>query len=343
VLNDILDFTKLEAGHFKISAEPFSLRNLVEEVRRLMQPIADDKHLIMSMHVTDSVPDRVCGDAHRLHQVLCNLVGNAVKFTDTGRIDVVVRVTDRASTDPDIHWIRFDVRDTGTGISDDKLGDLFQPFSQLDASTSRRHSGTGLGLAIVRQLLDLMNGEVGVESTIGIGSLFWIEVPLPLSASAAYLDITHDTGIGQRADDPGAIATMPSLRILVAEDNAINQTLIQIYLTERRHRVMIVGDGQAAIEQAQTADYDLVLMDMRMPGVDGAEAIRSIRKGDRNQYTAIYALTADILLSSAVQGVRAMLDGVLAKPIEFKLLDEVLERVARGRSGHRRFCDTSMG
>ncbi|HEY0835507.1 MAG TPA: response regulator [Azospirillum sp.] len=315
ILNDILDFSKLEAGRVELESAEFHVGRVVGSTVALLTSRAQEKGLDLTVEVAPDVPPAVVGDAGRLRQVLLNLVGNAVKFTDAGRVHVDVRpliIGDGGAI------LRFAVSDTGIGIAEEAMGTLFQSFSQADASISRRYGGTGLGLAVCRRLVERMGGRMGVDSTPGVGSRFWFEVRFPLAAGPV--------------PQPGAAApAIPAapLSILLAEDNPVNQKVAAGLLARRGHRVTVVPDGRRAVEAVRAQAFDAVLMDMQMPGMDGLEATRAIRRlpGPAGRVPVI-AMTANTMPGDAERCYAAGMDGYLRKPVSAAELDAALARHA---------------
>ena len=264
VVNDVLDFSKIEAGQIDLAAEPFVLEDLLDQAVAITRTGADHKGLSLAVQADAGLPPRLVGDADRLRQVLMNLLNNAVKFTDTGRVTLIAERVPGAEAGHAL--LRFAVADTGIGIPEAKRHKLFERFSQVDGSIQREYGGTGLGLAICRQLVDLMGGKIGVESAEGRGSRFWFTVPLPVAQAPAAV-----------AAPAAAEAVYTSRRILLVEDTPLNRDLALAVLAAAGHRVEAVGSGSEAIEAVQAAPYDLVLMDVQMPGMDGMTATRYIR------------------------------------------------------------------
>jgi signal transduction histidine kinase/ActR/RegA family two-component response regulator len=309
IINDILDFSKIEAGRIEIERVTFDPKALAEECVALVRPTLHGKPV--TLHVTHgrSVPDWVLGDAGHLRQVLLNLLNNAVKFTDRGSAELSIHA-------PAEGWIEIRVTDSGIGIPEDRLPFLFQRFSQV-GDASRRAQGTGLGLAISRALVELMGGRIEVLSQLGHGSTFIIELPMETTDAPDVAFAAGTAGITSRG----------SARVLIAEDLVINQELARAILTQAGHRVEIVANGAEAVAAVQRVRYDLVLMDIRMPVMDGIEACIAIRRQEAGgRHTPIIALTADALESDLQRSLSAGMDGHLTKPLDPKAL---LEAVAR--------------
>jgi PAS domain S-box-containing protein len=324
VLNDILDFSKIEAGKLALRKADFDLAETTREVVDLFSAQAAEKGLELVHRVDERVPSTLQGDPNRIHQILSNLVGNAVKFTERGRVSVDVRSFGGSGR---VTLLRIEVRDTGIGIAfEDQIG-IFDPFFQADASAARRHGGTGLGLAISKQLVEMMGGELGVTSEPGKGSTFWLTLPLERSAN-------QDSLVGARPPDAPGVGRRLEGRVLLAEDNPVNQEVARAMLEALGLEVTIVGNGRRAIEALSEARYDLVLMDCQMPEMDGYEATRVIRESGpamppqaRGETTMpIIALTAH-----AMQGVReeclaAGMNDYISKPFNQAELEKILRR-----------------
>ncbi|MEI7954108.1 MAG: CHASE domain-containing protein [Verrucomicrobiota bacterium] len=320
LINDILDFSKIEAGKLDMEVLDFDLPALLEELAELLTIRAHSKGLQFSCSIAPGTPSRLRGDPNRLRQVLLNLAGNAIKFTPDG--EVTVRASLTAST-ADSRILRFAVQDTGIGIPADKQALLFSKFSQVDASTSRHYGGTGLGLAISKQLVQLMGGEIGVSSSVGCGSEFWFTACF-ISPAGKAADVApprhHSTAIRSH---------WPSMRVLLAEDNLINQKVASGYLHNLGLPVDVVANGKEAVEAIATQAYDLVLMDMQMPGMDGLEATRLIRASDGaalNPGLPIIAMTANAMQGDRELCLEAGMNDYVSKPITPTSLAHVLER-----------------
>jgi signal transduction histidine kinase/CheY-like chemotaxis protein len=326
VINDILDFSRIEAGRMTLESTDFSIRKCVGDAVRSIEPLATGKGLQVRTEIAPEVPDWVRGDPHRLRQVLLNLTGNALKFTDRGHIEVRVSLPGAPADDSAPVEIEFAVSDTGMGIPEDRQALIFQPFLQADGSISRRFGGTGLGLSISARLAEMMNGGMWVQSREGEGSTFSFLITVPRGSAPA----EADAGAA-----PMARAVHEPLSILVAEDNAINQRLIRHLLETRGHRVTIAPDGAAAVEAWRNERYDLILMDVQMPLMDGLEATRQIRALERavGAHIPVIALTAHAMKGDSDRCVESGMDGYISKPIRVEDLDRIL--VERGGVG----CD----
>ncbi len=319
VIRDILDLSRAEADRLELATEPFALRNAVAEVVRLLQPKASDKNLQLSLEMAPHLPPQVLGDATRLQQILMNLLGNALKFTETGQ--VTVRVTgDRLE---DGRWeVEIAVQDTGIGIDPARQAGLFEPFFQGDSSIARRFGGSGLGLAICKRLCEKMQGSITVESVLGQGSTFRVRLPLPEGPT---------TTAGRCARNPTWETAAAPLRILVAEDNRTNQRLISLVLKRLGHTADLVEDGHEAVLAWQRQPYDLILMDVRMPNVDGLTATRQIRSQPERPQPWIVGLSGDALTETQDVAIAAGMDNYLIKPLDIRKLAAVLQQVAKER------------
>jgi len=315
IIDDILDIAKMEAGPITFDHRPFEIGPLVEGVVALQAPRLAGRPVDLTQTVAPAARGLFVGDPARLRQVLVNLVGNAVKFTERGRI--LVEVTADDSDDP-VRRVRFVVSDTGIGIPERARPKLFTMFSQADSSTERRYGGSGLGLAICRRIIAAMGGDIGFESVEGVGSTFHVTVPLARAAT---------DGCDAPADPPSGMAPM---RILVAEDNQVNQQVAAALLERLGHHPTLVGDGALAVDHLVRADVDLVLMDVQMPGLDGITATRLIRglPGVKSQ-VPIIAMTANTMTSDRTAYLDAGMNDVIAKPIDRRRLAQILDRWGR--------------
>jgi len=311
VLNDVLDLSKIEAGKFALVNENFELERLLNPARESFAVMAKAKGLDFSLRIAESARGWWRGDADRLRQVAGNLISNAVKFTPEGSVSVVF------DTNPATGALRFEVADTGVGIAEEKLPTLFEKFTQADNSATRRFGGTGLGLAISRELTQMMGGTITVASHEGQGSTFIVELPLPRGEAPI------EEFVAEEAPD----TDVDSLRILAAEDNPTNQQVLTAVMESLGIDVDIVADGKAAVEAWRDGAYDLILMDIQMPVMDGMDAARAIRaeeRGGARRRTPIVALTANALSHQVDEYLAVGMDGHVAKPIEIAKLYEAI-------------------
>ena len=328
IINDILDFSKIEAGHMELDPTDFDLRLLIKQTVATLIPAATDKGLRLGFSVHPELPSHIRADHGRLRQILINLVGNAVKFTDRGAVEV--RCMPAASNDDqsrtDQLTLRFEVRDTGIGIDASRLERLFKPFSQVDGSMSRRYGGTGLGLAVSRQLAILMGGAIGVDSTPAQGSLFWFTI----TAQALDAVATNEMPASTENIDGDATPDLTGVEVLLAEDHPVNQEIARVMLESLGCRVTLAADGKAAVAAFRERPFDIVLMDCQMPEMDGFEATYRIRAlepvGTR---TPIVALTANAMAGDREQCLAAGMDDYLSKPIQTRDLAIALARWRR--------------
>ena len=330
LINDILDLSKIEAGKLDIDPHPFDMDTLAHEVGALLQVRADQKGIGFAIHLDPNLHLTWLGDSLRIRQILLNLGGNAVKFTQTGRVDIRIQL---AEGDAPGSQMRFTVTDTGIGMTAGTLATLFNKFQQADAGIARRHGGTGLGLAISKSLAEAMGGHIDVSSQPGQGSQFTLTLPLEaISAMPAdsRFDVLTTTTLPASGGQPNATAVHPANRqVLVAEDHPINQKLITTLLERMGWTVHLVADGKQAVEAAASADYALVLMDMQMPEMDGLTATRHIRQlsGPRAA-VPIVALTANAMQSDREACLQAGMNDFLAKPFKTDELASCLTRWA---------------
>jgi PAS domain S-box-containing protein len=314
IINDLLDFSKIEAGKLRLEMMDFELRPIVEEVIDLLGAAAHDKELSLTTYVHRDVPAFVRGDPGRLRQILTNLVGNAIKFTDQG--EVTVRVMAASPNPPSL---RFEVTDTGIGISPEGQRQLFQAFEQVDSSASRRHGGTGLGLAISKQLAEMMGGGIGLESALGAGSTFWFSVPLVAA------DLPRPPADCRQ--DPVELRSHHGARLLVAEDNAVNQLVAVRMLEKLGYRADVAANGSEAVDALMRIDYAAVLMDCQMPEMDGFGATREIRRRQSPAHrTPIIAMTAAAAQEDRDRCFAADMDDYVSKPVRIEELGRVLDR-----------------
>lgn len=320
LINDILDLAKIEAGKLDLEVLPYDLPEVVRNVAAMFKIPAREKGVEVSFCLDERVPLRILGDSNRLRQILVNLAGNAMKFTEKGRVDILVRYV--RDTDQGV-LATFAVRDTGIGIPEARRQAIFEKFTQADGSTTRKYGGTGLGLAICQQLVALMGGEIAVESEIGTGSTFLFTIPL----------IAARESVAVAAESVGATksdaAVLAATRILLVEDNAVNQKLASIIITRQGFQLGVAADGLEALEQLKNQEFDLVLMDVQMPNMDGHTATRKIRELEasqekRREYVSLRDRTAPLRIIGLTAHARkedeqacyqSGMDGFLTKPI----------------------------
>ena len=315
IIGDILDYSKIEAGKLELEERAFDLHRLLRDCRDLMSNAASQKGLLLQLSLGGTVPRFVHGDEAGIRQILLNLVGNAVKFTERGSVLVSAGLLSAEDGEGAPVLLRFSVSDTGPGIASAEQANLFQRFSQGDRSTTRRYGGTGLGLIISKQLSELMGGRIGVQSSPGVGSTFWFELPLPVAAAP-----------GLAAERREAAATRCA-RILLAEDVPMNQIVTSSILCKAGHTVEVVEDGVLAVEAMRKGEFDLVLMDMQMPRMDGLQATAAIRQlGGRRGAVPIIALTANALTDQLQLCLDVGMNDHVTKPIERDTLLSAVDR-----------------
>jgi PAS domain S-box-containing protein len=324
LIDDILDLSKIEAGRLELESRQVELPTLINEIGMAMRPVAERKRLDFRLKLTQDCYCLTVCDDNRLRQIFTNLVGNAIKFTQSGFVELT---GSRITRDPGHSRFRFEIRDSGIGIPKDRLDNLFSAFSQVDSSMARRFGGTGLGLSICKELVNLMDGEIGVESEAGRGSVFWFELPLKVEAENIE---TSATSTDAETEKPMSRAEWKRFRgsILVAEDNKINQMYIKEILKTFGCTATIAANGEQAVQLAAAADYDLILMDCQMPEMDGFMATREIRQREEKSSTGaripIVALTANALKGDRERCLKAGMDEYLSKPVEADRLQQVL-------------------
>jgi CheY-like chemotaxis protein/two-component sensor histidine kinase len=328
LINDILDLSKVEAGKLDILESRFELRELCDSMASIFKDQFDRKGVSLAFDIEPGVPQVIQADVTRLRQVLFNLVGNAVKFTEKGRVDIRIKAS---GEEQGRRRLLFSVSDTGIGIPADQLSSLFKPFAQIDGSLTRKHQGTGLGLSIVKRLVELMGGTVAIESELGRGVTirFDILVGVPQQQS----------GSEPASLEPEAAPAVPtgerrSLKILLVEDEAINKMTMARLLTKRGHEVVTAGSGGAALELLARDRFDCIFMDMQMPDMDGVTVTRLIRSSDGTSFDPhihIIAHTAHAMTGDREKFLKAGLDDYLSKPVEVEALDRTLENVMHGR------------
>jgi signal transduction histidine kinase len=326
VIGDILDFSKIEAGKIELEEIAFSLTDCIEGVLKAIRFQAKEKGLELVCDIGAKVPHAVRGDPGRLRQVLLNLVGNAIKFTDEGAVGLKV-VADVIEENASI--LHFIVSDSGIGIAPEKFDMIFDSFNQADASTTRHYGGTGLGLTISRYLVRMMSGRLWVESELGVGSRFHFTVRLITEKNS--VSVTETVAIPLTTRHSLSKSDFPrSLQILLAEDNRVNQKIAIRLLEKRGHRVVLAVSGKEALEALAQASFDLVLMDVHMPDMDGIEATIAIREKEKSTglHQPVIAMTALAMKGDRERCLAAGMDGYLSKPIDLQQLDDVLATYA---------------
>ena len=319
LLNDILDLSKVEAGKLELEELPFDLRQWFEESIKSMAFRAKQKDLTLQCAVDPEVPEHLIGDWHRLHQVLLNLLANAIKFTDRGGIQVKIRPYRRGERFVEL---LFEVRDTGIGIPPQKCKTIFQEFEQADNSTKRRYGGTGLGLAICRRLVELMQGRIGVKSVVNEGSVFHFTARFGLQELP---DSGPREGPAAGPETRESALDRRPLKILLAEDSPVNQRLAVGLLRRKGHLVTVAANGKQAVEAFRNESFDLVFMDVQMPEMDGFEATETIRAAEeKGQHVPIIAMTAHAMKGDRERCLQSGMDAYLAKPIRARELYEVI-------------------
>ena len=332
LINDILDLSKIEADKLELARAPFSIRQSVDEAVRMLAVTARQKGLTLNIDIAADVPECLVADAVRLRQILSNLVGNAIKFTDRGYVTVRVSIEQSSNGGASLHFL---VRDSGIGIPEEQQACIFEPFRQADGSTTRRHEGTGLGLAICTRLVQLMGGRLWVESRAGEGSTFHFTAPFEHSRAG---EANQPGAAAARDVSTLAAALHPasaiSLRVLVAEDNAVNQNLVRSVLKKDGHAVQLAGNGREVLAALEGSRFDLILMDVQMPGMDGFEATAAIRKAERvtGSHVPIVAITAHAMQGDRERCLEAGMDEYLTKPIDLAKLRAMLRKWSRGDS-----------
>ena len=314
IINDILDISKVEAGKLTLDNAPFSLRYLSGEVANLVKTQAQNKNVEFLLNIAADVHDGLAGDQLRLRQVLLNLCGNAVKFTSRGSVSLDVSLKE---TDGKYASVRFAVRDTGIGISEEDIKKLFMKFQQADTSTARKFGGTGLGLFISQQIVSLMGGSIEVKSVPGVGSTFFFTLRLPLASVNALSQ-------SENCSEKECVPDFQDKAVLLAEDNPINQEVISAMLEKFRIVPVIASNGREALSMVQSRKFDLILMDCQMPEMDGLEATRQIRAGKSNPDVKIVAVTASAMTEYRDLCFAAGMDDYISKPIREQAFNDVI-------------------
>jgi PAS domain S-box-containing protein len=325
IINDILDFSKIEASRLELDLIEFPLRDSLNTVTKTLALTASQKKLELACHFAPNVPDALIGDPGRLRQILVNLIGNAIKFTEHGGIFLEVALDSLVHEQGTLH---FSVRDTGPGIPSDKQELIFNAFTQADLSTTRKFGGTGLGLTISSRLVDLMGGKIWVESKPGQGTTFHFTAQFKIGHAAPSASSEKLAGPASSAGE-----TRKSLRILLAEDNLINQKLAVRLLEKQGHRVTVVTDGRGVLAILEIQTFDLLLMDLQMPGMGGSEAAERIREKEKSTglHLPIIAMTASYMREDREKCFAAGMDGYISKPIQIQEFLELVEAHSRGQ------------
>lgn len=333
IINDMLDLSKIESGKLELEEQPFELRKCINEALALLALKAKEKELKLTFLDTPEIPAMIVGDITRLRQVLVNLVSNAIKFTDAGGVEI--SVVARKNGDKHTQEIEFAVRDTGIGIAEKSLERLFKPFSQVNSSITRQYGGTGLGLAICKQLCELMSGKIWVESKIGIGTTFYFVITTSIipeetvnrvSRGSEPLIHTQMLEAENDAKFDGQMAEQHPLKILLVEDNMINQRMIKLMLQRMGYLPDVANNGLEALAALRRQIYDVVLMDVQMPEMDGLTATQQIKQGWGEPQPWIIALTASAMWGERDRCLASGMDDYLVKPIRIAELMQALKR-----------------
>ena len=328
-IEDVLDMAKIEAGRVAIESRPFEPSRMLPATVKVILPQARYKGLAVNVDISPSLSGWVLGDAHHLRQVVLNLLANAVKFTERGEISLKALIVGTSASER----MRIEVKDTGVGISEGKQAKIFEPFTQADDSITRVYGGTGLGTTIARHLVMLMDGTIGVESEVGIGSLFWVEIPL-IRTEAHGLDLSEELSTNARstntvhalaASQPATVHKLRGARILVAEDNPTNQRVAQLILESGGHAVTIVENGEKALDLLERGAFDLALFDLSMPLVSGVEALKLYRFTTPNPIPVLI-LSANVTTEAIDECHRAGAAEFMPKPLRASLLLDAIER-----------------
>jgi signal transduction histidine kinase/CheY-like chemotaxis protein len=317
IINGILDFSKIEAGKMELESNIFNIKSTINDIVETFSILAQNKHLTLAATIEESLNNRFIGDAVKLKQILINLLGNSIKFTEEGKVEVDVKQTKLENNRTSII---IKVRDTGIGIAKDKIDSVFESFKQVDNSSTRKFGGTGLGLSIVKSLVELMGGNISVESELGIGSTFSINIPFEIEV----------LNIGNSLESDGNIkrnTNLEGLKILVADDNKINRQIINTYLTKLSCTFDFAENGLQAVEKFSQETFEIIIMDIQMPEMDGLQATKLIREIEREKGGHIYivALTAGAMKEDVEQCLEAGMDEHLSKPIKMEKLYSTLK------------------
>jgi signal transduction histidine kinase/DNA-binding response OmpR family regulator len=323
LLNDILDLSKIEAGKMLLERIHFDPRLLADDCVRSVMPRSRQKGIGVHIRLTPNVPKKIVGDPLRLRQILTNLLSNAVKFTEQGKVELRMEVEPPAEAGAR-PMLRLEVADTGVGIPADKLTSIFEEFTQADGSVTRKFGGTGLGLAITRRLVDLHGGTISVTSEVGKGSEFRVLLPLEVAEPA---DVPTEPAGNCRAASSAGSASRG--RVLVAEDNRVNQKVVVALLTRHGYDVILANNGREALDRLKESQFDLILMDIQMPELDGIQTCRLIRRDSRWDRLPVVAMTAHAMNGDRERCIEAGMNGYLSKPVSASHLLEVLSQFSR--------------
>jgi len=320
IINDILDFSKVEAGRLELESIEFDLRHTLAAITKTLALRAHQKGLQLTCEIRPEVPEQLKGDPSRLRQVVINLLGNALKFTDRGEVGLKVGVD---STNPGEVILHFIVLDTGVGIAPEKQRVIFEAFSQADGSTARKFGGTGLGLTISSRIVELMGGRIWVESALGHGSAFHFTASFGVSKQ-----VVPSLPLAAPIIRPARQQAHRKLRILLVEDNTVNQKLAQRLLEKRGHHVTVTANGREALAALGREDFDVAFMDVQMPEMDGFEATAAIRAREQETggHLPIIAMTAHAMQGDRERCLAAGMDSYISKPIDSRELAELLDR-----------------
>ena len=335
IINDILDISKIEADKLVLTKIPFDLEELISETVKIARFSTKDKELSITYQIDPDIPRTLNGDSHRLRQILNNLISNAIKFTDEGTIDVQVSIKHRDLEQIELVW---DVSDTGIGMTPEQKERIFQPFTQADDSTVKKYGGTGLGLNISKQLAEMMGGTLWLESEYGKGSTFSFSTQFGLLQDYHDVESIMRQSENESSDTDNVYdptASSGPLRILLVEDNEINQVVAQSMLQEAGHTVVLSGNGRIALETLENESFDIILMDVHMPEMDGFEATAAIREQElvSGAHIPIVALTANVMLEDQQRCLEAGMDAYVPKPFDPQVLSSTIHKLTHKRVG----------
>jgi len=324
MVNDILDFSEIEANRLELDHELFSLRDLITYQPSFFNQQLSSKQIKLETHIPEDMPYRFYGDQHRMHQIVTNLLSNAIKFTPAGRISLSCNYVEEQ--------VVIEVADTGIGIAPDRYGKLFTPFEQIEGAPNRSYSGTGLGLVIVKSLVEKMNGDIQVESTPGEGSKFTVTLPLQPDPTNLAQEGVHNISSPKQVQNSQHASTEGKLHILVAEDNKVNQQLMRLILKNFGHTCDTAPEGKTALKYLQSQNYDLAIVDMHMPVMDGYQLVKEIRKNPKLQGLTVFSLSAATSREETDEFLKIGCNDFLHKPVDTHELHEKLNRlVNRGK------------